>query len=88
MTAKDRAFFCMATLVYIKIDGGSFKLKTAAFVFSGDVVCFQWRRVRHNVNYVGYVQMPGGPLCSIPFKRLPLVCSVAASSKPHGSHRR
>ena len=28
-------------------------------------VCFQWRHVHHNANYVAYVQMPGFPLCSI-----------------------
>ena len=37
------------------------RIKKLPFAIS---VCFQWLHVRHNANYVAYVQMPGFPLCS------------------------
>ena len=58
--------FLHCYFVYKKLMFDNSKRLSCAFVFSGNVVYFQRRHVRHNANYVAYAQMPGCPLCSIP----------------------
>ena len=59
------------------------KLKTAVMC-----VCFQRQRVRHNANYIAYVQMLGCSLCSI-FTLTPMIFmsqQYVAKSHLHVAH--